>query len=242
MSQHRAINLLVLLFPGFNTLDANGPIEVFSKASVPPGSETGITYKLTVAAKDDYIQAGEGVTIRRDLSLQCALENISDYHILIQPGAGLEEIDCYINKDPAFQDHKTIIQKFLQLGQSSENPRVLLTICTGALLVGYVGGFDGLEATTHFEGQNCLRSYCNAYAEQYGGKGATIIPELKCSDDTEPDIIFCAYKSAMEKLVRWVDAGCNATGVRVISSGGISCGLDASLFVDHGVCMEMGLV
>lgn len=30
--------------------------------------------------------------------------------------------------------------------------------------------------------------------------------------------------------VRYVDAGTNGHGVRIISSGGVSCGLDASLY------------
>ena len=37
--------------------------------------------------------------------------------------------------------------------------------------------------------------------------------------------------------VRFVDAGTNGHGVQVLSSGGISCGLDASLYV---VELKMG--
>jgi hypothetical protein len=57
------------------------------------------------------------------------------------------------------------------------------------------------------------------------------------------------YKTAQIQYKRWVDAGCNASGVRVISSGGVSCGIDASLFLvselekweKNGQCKKLGI-
>ena len=88
--------------------------------------------------------------------------------------------------------------------------RVLLSVCTGALLVGATGALGGVRATTHHRAQEMLRGVCQAAARKGLGEGKAV--EVVASK-------------------RYVDGGVNGTGIRVVTAGGISCGLDASLYV-----------
>lgn len=80
------------------------------------------------------------------------------------------------------------------------------SICTGAVFLGIQGIFTGLSCTTHWATYQYLNQINQAAAGEHGLSG----PVLQA---------------------RFVDSGINDYSVRVISSGGVSCGLDASLYV-----------
>ena len=125
--------------------------------------------------------------------------------------------------DGTFDELLDVVAAFAKLPPSPRvgaGDRVIMSICTGALLLGYAGVFDGLSATTHFLALDQLKSVCADYVKRNpGAKGTKVVPKVP-SD-----------------AVRWVDAGLNDNNVRVISSGGISCGLDATL---HLVAQRLG--
>ena len=81
------------------------------------------------------------------------------------------------------------------------------SICTGAVFLANLGIFDGRYCTTHWGIYPLLKKYLQDGAEWAEGQVGTLIP------------------------TRYVDSGVNQSGVRIISSGGISCGIDASLHV-----------
>lgn len=221
------INVLAILFPGVDLLDLSGPIEVLGKR----GSDNH-KFKFTIASQTEETKSAEGVAIKRDKSLEEVAQCIADFHILIQPGAGLDKIKAYRAETAIFEKHAGIIDRFTALSPVRGEHRVLLSICTGALIAASSGAFAGLEATTHYEGLELLHEYCELYRKKYGGKPVTIVPEMNGgSESSESSRIHAGYRSAQRTQVRWVDAGKNEHGVRVISSGGISCGLDASLFL-----------
>jgi putative intracellular protease/amidase len=51
-------NILLVLFPGFNTLDMNGPYEVLRK------TKGGDLFKITVAAESEITTSCEGVQVK----------------------------------------------------------------------------------------------------------------------------------------------------------------------------------
>jgi putative intracellular protease/amidase len=209
--QHTPV--LLIPFPQFNTLDLNGPLEILGNAALPEGS-----FAITVAAKDDITTATENVMIKRNITLNEALANLEDYDILIQPGGGPDSIKSHLfSNDGFFTELLEIVAAFAKLPPSPRidgGERVIMSICTGALLLGYAGVFDGLKATTHYLALDQLRTVCADYVKRTSGaKGTKVVPSVPTD------------------AIRYVDAGTNANMVRVISSGGISCGLDATLYL-----------
>lgn len=88
------------------------------------------------------------------------------------------------------------------------------SVCTGAFFLAKNGVFDdGRYFTTHWDFYEELIGYYKTAAQGAGGKPGTLIP------------------------ARYVDSGLNKHGVRIITAGGISCGIDAAL---HVVDMRAG--
>jgi transcriptional regulator GlxA family with amidase domain len=88
--------------------------------------------------------------------------------------------------------------------------RTILSICTGALFLGASGLLDGLRATTHHLFLDELRKIC--------GEGS------------ETEVV----------SARYVDGGLRESGLRVITGGGVSSGLDsACYFVSQSFSPEM---
>lgn len=81
------------------------------------------------------------------------------------------------------------------------------SICTGALFLGSLGIFDGTFCTTHWFAYDDLKERVKSAALASGGQPGRVVK------------------------ARFVDSGLNESGIRVISSGGISCGIDASLYL-----------
>jgi transcriptional regulator GlxA family with amidase domain len=214
--QTQPISVLLIPYPQFNTLDLNGPLEILGNAFLSAG-----TFTVTIAAKETHTTAYENVIVKRHISLSEAHANLSSYDILIQPGGGPDSIVPHLKDgDDHFKELLDVVTAFSKLGPSPRGERVLMSICTGALFLGYAGVFDGLEATTHFLALDSLRTICGEYvARTPGAKETKVLPE------------------SLTQKVRQVDAGLNEHGVRIISSGGISCGLDATL---HLVSRRLG--
>ena len=89
------------------------------------------------------------------------------------------------------------------------------SICTAALLLGTLGIFNnGRHCTTHWASYDRLKERVAEAAASGNQKPGTVIP------------------------ARFVDSGLNSHQVRIISSGGISCGIDASLHIVKLLCGE----
>lgn len=78
----------------------------------------------------------------------------------------------------------------------------MFSVCTGALFLGAAGVLGGRTATTHWGGLDQLR-----------------------------DISMKAGKEANVVRKRFVDGGRTEGGVRIVNAGGVSCGIDAALWI-----------
>jgi hypothetical protein len=121
------------------------------------------------------------------------------------PGGGPDAVNKVLKTigDPKgiFGAINTFLKRGNKKSSSGLNPW-LISICTGALIIGSAGSFVGLTATTHWRGIPEVQNICAAQS----GPPSTIVRK------------------------RWLDAGTNGNGIRVLSSGGISCGMDATLY------------
>ena len=194
------INVLIPLFDQCNTLDVNGPLEILGNAALREGAPNA-PFNITITAATPVTRAYEFVSIPRDVDFKSATQMIEngEVDVLVMPGGGPDAVGKVLgNGGDGLLDLLTAYLK----SQSEKEDRWLISICTGALLVGKVGGFVGLTATTHWASLGTLVKICNAQ----GGPPTTVVRK------------------------RWVDGGVDANGIRVVSSGGISCGLDCMLW------------
>ncbi|EIW80495.1 class I glutamine amidotransferase-like protein [Coniophora puteana RWD-64-598 SS2] len=212
MSEQKELRVLCLPFPNFDNLDMNGPIEVLCSGGFP------VPYNVTIAAADEHTRAGQGYRVQRDITHAEALATISSFAVLLVPGAYAGYIMPYLKEgETHFDGLLEVAEAFCKLGPMEDGTeRVMLSVCTGALKLAYRGLFDGLKVTTHFMSYDALQEILAGYKERNPGtaKGSTFVGPVE----------------GKEPRVRWADGGRNAHGVRVISSGGVSCGIDATLF------------
>jgi transcriptional regulator GlxA family with amidase domain len=126
-------NLAILLFDDVEVLDFAGPFEVFAVTRDLNDPETPLFNVYTVAEESRPIIACNGLSINPMYTLdECPKPDI----FLVPGGRGTRtEID-----NPAVIGWIT--------GQAPD-AELVLSVCTGALLLGKAGLLDGLDATTH---------------------------------------------------------------------------------------------
>ncbi|KAK2784361.1 hypothetical protein FQN52_009048 [Onygenales sp. PD_12] len=218
------IKVLLLPFPDFDTLDLFAPIEVLGKGAAIGG--LNITFDIATVSQPTL--SLEKLPVVPTLTISEALQCLEKYEIVIQPGAGVEAIEKYLERPEELgldrnvvSQHLELLLKFSQLTTASERGchRVLMTICTGALIAGLAGALSHSTVTTHYEGLDNLKRYC-----EMGGQGTKVIPDIG-------DGGWKGFKDAQKQMWRWATTIRPGYGVKIISSGGISCGLDASLYL-----------
>lgn len=131
-------SLAILLFDDAELLDFCGPYEVFSVASNQ--SEEPSFNVFTVAEKTP-VTARNGLSVNPD----CTLATCSKPDILLVPGGIGSRRE--INNQPLIEWIK----------QCADEAELVLSVCTGALLLGRAGLLDRLEMTTHHVAFDLLR-------------------------------------------------------------------------------------
>lgn len=118
--------LAALVFPGFETLDYFGPIEMLGGY----GQETQL---FTVARTLDPVTSVHGQRILPDR----AIAETDRYDLLLIPGG---DTALEAAKDPALMDWIRTV---------SANAERVMAVCTGTVLLGMTGVLDGRRATTN---------------------------------------------------------------------------------------------
>ena len=170
-----AMSIGIFIFPDVEVLDFAGPFEVFNVAGEVIDPAPFNTY--TVAMSDRPVKARGSLSINPHYTI----DNCPQPDILLVPGGwGTRAL---LKEQPVLDWIK----------EQSQKVEYLLSVCTGALLLGKAGLLDGLKATTHHDAFDLFRQ---------------IAPETTVIEDR-----------------RFVDEG------KIITSGGISAGIDMSLYL-----------
>ena len=118
--------LAVLVFPGFQTLDLFGPLEMLGAFRD--------RIKTTIVA--ETLEPVPSVHGQR-LSVDRTVADGADYDLLLIPG-GDSALDAA--KIPAVTDW---------IGATATHAELVMTVCTGSILLGLAGMLDGRRATTN---------------------------------------------------------------------------------------------
>jgi transcriptional regulator GlxA family with amidase domain len=141
-------NVAVLLFDDVEVLDFAGPFEVFSVTGRRDGSDPFHVYTV---AETPIIQARNALTVTPTYTL----ETCPQPDILIVPGGGGKRPDGTLF---GTRKEKSNVKLLEWLKATSQNAELILSVCTGALLLAKAGMMDGLKATTHHRALEELQS------------------------------------------------------------------------------------
>ncbi len=211
-------------------------------------------FECTIAAASPGVTSSSGLTIKADVDFKTAHDDLHYYDVLIIPGGrGVEQV---IQKDT---EPIQLIQAFakLQLSDPSKE-RTLMSIGTGSLILGHAGLLQGLAATTHPDYYTKMEIICKEAARKGESLEQTDVMEenyvvnnarfdLGENLDENPFILSKRPEGRRKSIARkgsnaWKEsvkrresnarrASLRLGGLRVITSGGVTSGLDASLYL-----------
>lgn len=196
-------NIASFIYPGADILDFAGPLEILTTS--PPSGGAGQFKTTTFAAKNPVKTALGTVTIQPDALIEDVEANLENYDLLLIPGANLQILEEYL----ASNDYKPIgalIKKFASLPPRKEaGHRVIQSVCTGASLLAAAGILANRTVTSHHMDLERVKQQA----------------DLAAGGDSNINVI----------KKRWVDAGSTDAGVRIVTAGGVTSGLDSSLYI-----------
>lgn len=247
------IQVLFALHPSFGAQELCGPLEVLSNAYHKIKDPTTKAFESTIAATSQGVTSSSGLTIKADIDYDDALEDLKEYDILIIPGG--PSIETILKSDP---QPLQLIKAFAELQQSDPSKeRTLMSIGTGSLLLGHAGILQGLAATTHPDYYTKFEIICQEAARRGDLEQTDVMEEnyvvnnarFDLGDKLEenPFILSKRPDGRRQSIARkgsnaWKEsvkrresnarrAKLKLGGLRVITSGGVTSGLDASLYL-----------
>ena len=138
MTTQRTVGILV--FPDVEVLDFCGPFEVFSVAG--PGMEPRPFTVRLIATEPGPIRAVNGLSVNPDYTMDTAPQP----EILLVPGG--------IGTRPLL-DRPDVLA---YVGATAAKAELVLSVCTGSLVLAKAGLLEGLSATTHWLAYDLLES------------------------------------------------------------------------------------
>ncbi|KAF1346915.1 ThiJ/PfpI family protein [Delphinella strobiligena] len=245
------VKVLFALHQGLDALDFIGPLEILSTARHDPKNPDSRAFECTFASEEQSITATQGVDFRSNITFKEAHKRLSEFDVLVIPG-GKTEIVLKNKSEPL-----ALIKSYAEIQQKNPSrERTLLSICTGSLFLAETGILAGLCATTHPDYITRLESMCQSSAQHNLTERTDVMEEryvvnnLRFDLGEEDDNPYIQRRpntgrrhsnarkgsfSFKESNTRRESVGRRATlklgGLRVITSGGITTGFDAALYL-----------
>jgi transcriptional regulator GlxA family with amidase domain len=142
------VNVQILLYEGFDELDAVGPFEVFQNAADAGGD---FTTSLVTLSPTEQVTASHGLRVEPDGVLSDPKE-IDAPDLLVIPGGGWNdraEIGCWAEYERgAIPD---------AVAAHHDAGATVASVCTGGMLLAKAGVLDGRPAVTHASALDDLR-------------------------------------------------------------------------------------
>ncbi|KAF2255054.1 class I glutamine amidotransferase-like protein [Trematosphaeria pertusa] len=271
---NEVLKVLFALYPGYNTLDVAGPLEILSRSLHEPKDKSTKAFECQFVGPSAAMTSVQGLTIKADMDYEDAIDEIEDFDVVIVPG-GEGVFEVIKNK----LEPLNFLSKYVELQE--KNPakeRTILAIDIGSLLLAQQGMLEGLAATTHPDYYTRLETICqeastrdlsmrtDVMEERYVVNNARF--DLGENPDDNPYIIKKSREGANMSHARrksiarkgsnaWREsrrresiarrASMPLGGMRVITTGGVTAGLDASLYlvaslVSHESALEVARI
>jgi len=155
------LKVLITLHDDMDSMDAIGPLEVFSTAQHNAKNPDSKAFRTIFAGPQEQVVTAQGASLRAHVDFSEAMKRIADIDVLVVPGGGTEAL--LKSKGQPMQ----LIKAFAEL--QKKNPsreRTLMSVCTGSLLLGETGILSGLSATTHPDYVTKLEIICSNVAQR----------------------------------------------------------------------------
>ncbi|MCJ1440024.1 MAG: hypothetical protein MMC23_000506 [Stictis urceolatum] len=249
-----SIKVLFAIFPNFNTLDVAGPLEVFNWARHNISDESTKAFKCQFVSSSEHTVSAQGASFRAHMDYDDAHEDINDFDILVVPGGNEESL---LKDDKEDVEPMPLIKAFAELQKKDPSKeRTLMSVNTGSLSLAKLGLLQGFGATTHPDWYTKMELLCQQAArrgdleqtdvmeERYVVNNARF--ELGENEDENPFILRKRPDGRRKSIARkgsnaWKEsrrresiikrAELRLGGLRVITSGGVTCGLDSALYL-----------
>ncbi|HWA85153.1 MAG TPA: DJ-1/PfpI family protein [Opitutus sp.] len=132
-------NVALLLFDDVEVLDFAGPFEVF--AVTDELQSHAVFHTFTLGLKPGTIRARNGLKVVPDFTL----ENCPPPQVIVVPGG----------QGTRALLHMPALHEWLR--RKTRHAEIVMSVCTGSLVLAAAGLLDGLRATTHHERFPLLR-------------------------------------------------------------------------------------
>lgn len=139
--------IAVVLFDDVEVLDFAGPFEVFS---ITGKRKIGEPYEVFTVAEKDTIAARNQLIVKPTYTFA----NCPTPNIFLIPGGGGYHADGAPFGSRKEMDNPVMLNWVLN---EFGNAELVLSVCTGALILAKTGLLENLEATTHFMAVDSLR-------------------------------------------------------------------------------------
>lgn len=142
-------SVAIFIFDEVEVLDFAGPYEVFSVAGLRTLPQK--PFDVFTVAEKPVIVARNGLKVIPDFTF----ENMPKADIVLLPGGG-----GYTPDGVAFGSRREMNNPVVLewVKKQATQVELLLSVCTGALILGQAGLLNGLKATTHFMALDSLRA------------------------------------------------------------------------------------
>ncbi|PHH64598.1 hypothetical protein CDD81_4209 [Ophiocordyceps australis] len=246
------IDVLVALHPKFDLLDLAGPLEVFTQAAHDFKDESSRAFEVTLAGAESQVLSSQGVMVGSQITFKEAHQRLEEFDVLVILGGNTEQV---IDKE---LEPLGLINNFAELQKKDPaRERTVLSICTGSILLAQEGILSGLSATTHPDYMTKFENVCSDAATRNLTERTDVIEDvryvvnnLRFDLGDEDDNPYIRRKSdagrrpstARKGSMSWKGsnsrresiarrAAMRLGGLRVITAGGVSAGVDAALYL-----------
>lgn len=216
---------------------------------LPTGSKA---FKCTFASSAEHTVTAQGASLRAHVDFEEAHDRLEDFDVLVVPGGGTDEV-LKADSEPI-----PLLKAWVQMQEKDPSKeRTLLSICTASLFLAKAGILQGLAATTHPDFYTKLEILCQEAARKGDLEQTDVMEEryvvnnarFELGDNLDEDPFIIRKKPDRRQSISLARKGSNAWkesrrresvirratirlgGLRVITSGGISTGMDAALYL-----------